>query len=65
MKLFSLGRTALLALPFGFGLCIAGFCVSNANARTALQVIGVGVLVLGVLLGQQFVRGLQKSLDEA
>ncbi len=65
MKLFSLGRTAMLALPFGFGLCIAGFCVNNGNARIALQVLGVGVLVLAILLGQQFVRGLQKSLDDA
>ncbi len=65
MKLFSLGRNALLALPVGFGLCIGGFAVSNGSARVALQILGVAVLILAVLLGQQFVRGLQKSLDEA
>ena len=64
MKLFSLGRTAVLLLPIGFGLTIAGFGMSHAGARLALQVIGVGVLVVGVCLGQQMVRGLQKSLDE-
>jgi hypothetical protein len=55
MKLFSLGRLAVLLLPIGLGLALLGFWIENPGARTSLQVLGLLTLAVGVWLGQRLI----------
>ena len=65
MKFFSVATLTAVLIPAGIIVTALGFWVAVPDARTGLQVVGIGTLAFAAWQSQRLVDDCQKMLDES